>query len=141
MLSMLLLFLAGVAVGALGMYVYASQDGRSDGRFRHSTGPQQHVFLERLADRLQLTPEQRQQIAEIHTESRQRSEALRHELRPQLEHQMTETRERILAVLTPEQRTELEALREEFGHRMDRFFLGEGGRHHRPERSTDGSGR
>ena len=130
LISMVALFVAGVAVGALGMQLYEANFDRGPTSRWH--GPPR--FLERLADDLQLTPEQREQIATIHAESRQRSEAVRQELRPQLQLQMEQTREKILAVLTPEQREELERMRQEFGHGMDRFFLGDG----RPRRGPPG---
>lgn len=125
LVSILALFLAGISIGALGMHLYQE---------RSETGPRDpfpgppRAFMRHLESRLELTPEQRRKIAAIRRESWGESESLRRELRPRIQKQMEATREKVLAVLTAEQRERLERLLREDPRALHRFFLGEGGR-------------
>lgn len=135
LISVAALFLAGVAVGALGMHLYYAnqQPWRPDwDRDRHTPG----AFARAMQEELELTPEQIERIGQIRAEAREQSEAFRREVAPQVRQHMRETHERILEVLTPEQRDRLEEMRKEHRGRVERFFLGEGshGRRHGPRR-------
>lgn len=125
LVSILALFLAGISIGALGMHLYQE---------RSETGPRDpfpgppRAFMRHLESRLELTPEQRRKIAAIRRESWGESESLRRELRPRIQKQMEAAREKVLAVLTAEQRERLERLLSDDPRALHRFFLGEGGR-------------
>jgi len=120
--SVTALFLSGLAIGALGMFLYLAQ--RPLAPPPGLDGPPRRGWM--LEEHLDLTPDQRRRIDEIHQQSRLRSEEIRRELRPRLQAQMEETRRLIREVLTPEQREVLERLEAEQGHRMERFLLGDG---------------
>jgi len=125
LLSVAALFFSGVAIGALGVFLYI--DDRPGQRVRgERPGPPPRFAMQTMAEALDLTPEQREQIQAIHRESRRTAEEIRHEMRPRLEDHIEQTRERMIAVLTPEQQERFEEMRDRFGARMDRFFLGEG---------------
>jgi Spy/CpxP family protein refolding chaperone len=125
--SVLALFVAGVSIGALGMHLCQE---RMSWRFHGRFGQPPQAFLRYLEKRLDLTEEQEKKIAEIRAESRRDSESLRRELRPRIEKQMEATHEKIFAVLTPEQRQEMEKLMRDEPWAFHHFFLGEGD--HRP---------
>jgi Spy/CpxP family protein refolding chaperone len=125
LVSVFALFLAGISIGALGMHLYQERTGRGPrGPFAGPGRP----FARYLESRLELTPEQRKKIVAIRRESWRESESLRRELRPRIEKQMESTREKLLAVLTPGQREELEKLLRDDPRAFHRFFLGEGER-------------
>ena len=67
-------------------------------------------FVQVLAHKLRLTPEQREQIGQIMAEGQERMRELRASLEPQTRKQLLETREKIHALLTPEQREQFEQL-------------------------------
>ena len=93
-LSVLAVFVAGVAIGALAMRLWDDSrppvgppmppHGRWDGPPRE--------FGMRLADDLELTDEQRERIETIQLESRAATDALRDELRPRIRQQIEQTR-------------------------------------------------
>jgi len=119
------LFLLGILIGALGMHLYYATKFPGPPGF----GPRGHrpggPFMgERLERELGLSVEQKQRIDEIIRESRVEGEALREEMFPRVHAQMERTRERIMEVLTPEQREKFEELRHRHRGRADRFFLG-----------------
>ena len=125
LVSVFALFLAGISIGALGMHLYQERSERGPrGPF---AGPGRPI-ARYLEGRLDLTVEQRRKIAAIRRESWRESESLRRELRPRIEMQMKTTQEKILAVLTPEQREKLEKLLRDDPRAFHRFFLGEGER-------------
>jgi len=66
-----------------------------------------------LADRLRLTPQQRDSIERIMERDRQKADALFREMRPRLRARFDSTRVAVEAVLTPEQREEFRRYREE----------------------------
>jgi Spy/CpxP family protein refolding chaperone len=123
LVSVFALFLAGISIGALGMHLIQerSYDGFHPPFFQEHHRP----WGRYLASRLDLTWEQREKIADIRRESRRESESLRRELRPRIEKQMEATREKILAVLTPSQREQLEKILREDPRALHRFFLGD----------------
>ena len=132
LVSVFALLLAGISIGALGMHLYQEHTwGGPRGPFAGPGRP----FARYLESRLELTPEQRKKIAAIRRESWRESESLRRELRPRIEMQMKATQEKVLAVLTPEQREKLQKLLREDPRAFHRFFLGEG---ERPPRGEPG---
>ncbi len=124
LLAVAALFLSGVSIGALGMHLYYRHLALE---FRGPFGPPR-TFARMLESRLDLTPEQKEKIAAIRRESWRESESLRQEIHPRLDKQLEATRQKILAVLTPEQRGTLEAFARDNPWALHRFFLGEGDR-------------
>ena len=114
------LFLLGVLSGLFAAHLYHAH--RLEGR-RFGPPLEHGSFLDHLDERLGLTPEQREQLEEIVRESHREAGALRTELRPRARAQMERTRERINAILTPEQREEFEKLHQRHRRRSERFFL------------------
>lgn len=121
----------GFVVGVLVTHLfYASRIGRPGGL----PGYAGQFFADRLEYRLDLTPGQRAEIDRILEESRREADALRRRVHPQVVGVLERATERIVEVLTPEQRREFERLRVEYRHRAEHFLLGPPGppgRHHR----------
>ncbi len=126
LLSVTALLVCGVVAGALGMHLFEAHRGPARWMRGRPPGPPPHLVMREMEERLDLTADQRRQIAGILDRSRDESEALRREVRPRLEKQMERTRQEIEAVLTPEQRRKFLDLRREQRRRARRFFLGEG---------------
>jgi periplasmic protein CpxP/Spy len=66
--------------------------------------------LDRLAERLELTPEQKRDVAELHAEQHAKHKTLR-----------DETRERMDQILNPQQREKMETIRQERAERMKQY--------------------
>lgn len=131
------LFLLGILIGALGMQLWHANKplpgpfgGRGGMRAPrqemghrpgHGPGP---FFLERLGRQLDLSPEQKRQIAEIIEESHREAGALREEILPKVEAQLDQTRERILEVLTQKQRERFEEFDRRHRRILERGVLG-----------------
>ena len=100
----ILVFLLGIALGAVGMRVaeqkvWGGGDRREDrGR---TSGPGRMV--EQLTRELALTQEQQQQLNSILEETRKQYETTYTTIRPQMEQTRQEGRGRIRSMLTPEQ--------------------------------------
>jgi Spy/CpxP family protein refolding chaperone len=92
----LLIFVLGVAAGALGLNGY-QRWSRS-----RAEGSRQQRF-EQMLDRLQLNADQKTQVHQILTESRQQLQDLRKESEPRFDAIRTQADERLQKVLTPEQ--------------------------------------
>ena len=75
--------------------------------------------LDRLSERLELTPEQKREVGELHAQQYEKRKALREE-----------TRTRMNEILDAEQREKLEAMHRERAERMQQHH----GKHHRSER-------
>ena len=114
------LFFLGGVIGALGLHLYYSEArmGPPPHRRVNLPGPAAggHSGLPRLfhlldgSERLgwlDLTEAQRTEIAGILEKGRREMDALRAELRPRIERHAQDTREKIDAVLTPEQSARL----------------------------------
>ena len=127
LISVAALFFSGVAIGALATFLYVDKRAAEHPRGQFP-GPPPRFGMKTMADELGLTPEQREQMEQIHRDSRRAAEEIRLEMKPRLEEHIEQTRERMMAVLTPEQRERFAEMRTRFGDRMDRFFLGEGRR-------------
>lgn len=92
----LLIFVLGVAAGALGLNGY-QRWSRS-----RAEGSRQQRF-ERMLDRLQLNEGQKIQVHQILAESRQQLQDLRKESEPRFDAIRSQADERLQKVLTPEQ--------------------------------------
>lgn len=127
LVSVVALFLVGILVGVLGTHMFYHLHLQDPGQASHRA---MRRFSEMLEHRLGLTPEQKTEIDLILREARAESDAIRDEIRPKVEEHMAATRERIEAVLTPEQREEFQRMHERHRGRAERFLLGPPG--HRP---------
>jgi Spy/CpxP family protein refolding chaperone len=120
------LFLLGVVIGGLAMHlVQASRlvppPGRSVGSGMH--GP---VFNERLHRHLDLTIEQRRQVAEILRRAQEEGRRMHEEMLPRVHELIEATQEEMREILTPEQRERFDEILERHRRSADRFFLGQG---------------
>ena len=126
-LSVIGLFVIGILIGSLGTHLfYANRLLKPEG----PPGMGKRMFTERLEARLNLTPEQRQEIHRILEESHVRAESFRDSMAPQVRALMEETHERITAVLTPEQLEKFEEMRQTHHQRAREWFLGGHGPRH-----------
>jgi Spy/CpxP family protein refolding chaperone len=117
----LALVVSGIAIGALATFIVLQRPGGPGAP--PPPGPPPPPFTRDMESQLDLSEQQWTQIQAILAESRRESDAIRHELRPRLERNLEETRARIGALLTPEQRVKFEALVREDRRRAERFFL------------------
>jgi Spy/CpxP family protein refolding chaperone len=131
MLGAAALFLVGVLVGGLAMRLLDASDPWRPVPRRAER------FIERLNHELSLTPEQHGRIERIMVESHAEADALHEEMLPRVREHMRHTRERIRAVLTPEQQAEFDRLFERHRRRAERFLVGEGPPRH-PRRPGTG---
>jgi Spy/CpxP family protein refolding chaperone len=100
-------FVLGLALGGLSMHLAADRlwgghPGKGKGRDGRPTVVQQ------LTMELGLTPEQQQQLSQILEESKTKYQAIYDQVRPQLQQVREAGRNRIRAILTPEQRPKFE---------------------------------
>jgi len=126
-LLLVLAFVLGVATGALGLALYQARMGwwhgpREPERF-------QQLLLGRLTRELDLRPDQRQQVEGVLRETGQEFARLQEEIGPRVRDIRGRSREKIRAILSPEQQVKLEALEREWEHRAERWR----GRGVRPE--------
>lgn len=74
------------------------------------SGPNPRAIVDELATELSLSDEQRQQVEKILAETRQQFQDLRKQFRPQMMQIRDSSRERIGALLTPQQKAEFDQL-------------------------------
>lgn len=119
--AVLALFFVGVVIGGLGTHLYYAH------RLGRPGAPLDMIarsFEDRLARELRLSDEQREQMAAILREGHEEGERIRAELAPRVHEHMQRVHERLLEILTPEQRRRFEELHEGNPRRADAFFLG-----------------
>jgi len=80
-----------------------SQGFRPDRRMRRD-------FIERVSEELDLSPEQRQEVEAVLSESQQRTRKLWEEISPQMRAEFEATQDKIRALLTPEQQQQFETM-------------------------------
>lgn len=111
-LLLLLAFLLGTAAGALGFGLYQARAG-----WRHPPRDPERsrqFVLKRLTRDLDLRPEQQQQVEAILRETGQEFSRLREEIGPRMRDIRGRSREKIRAILSPEQQARFEALEKEW---------------------------
>lgn len=101
-----LVFLLGIALGALGM-VWAGRQGWTHADSRQQRRPRGVEWLDR---ELNLSPQQRQQVEAILDEMGQAYRNIRQRTRPEYEAVRQQGRDRIRALLSEEQRARFEQL-------------------------------
>ena len=106
----LVIFLLGVAAGALALNVYKSFS-------RGGTGDGRRGGFEEMLDRLQLTAEQKAQAQQILAEARQQMREARKEMEPRMNDIRRQTDERLRQTFTPEQWEKFQQMKQEMGKR------------------------
>jgi Spy/CpxP family protein refolding chaperone len=101
----LVIFLFGFAAGALAFNAYHRWTGAG------MQDPRQE--FERMLDRLHLSAEQKTQVRQIFSETREQLQALRKESEPRVSEFRRQTDERLQKVLTPEQWKQFQQMRDE----------------------------
>ena len=132
--TILSLFVAGVAIGALGMNLYSG--GHID-RHDRPHGPGGESCLRRLHRHLDLTADQEQEIEAILKRNHAEAHELRSELQPRVRALMDRAHEEIEAILDPRQREEFQRLIARSRRHAEHFFLGPPGRHGRRPHGAD----
>lgn len=107
-IAAILIFVLGIAAGALALNVY--QRWRTGGQSRRQA-------YEQLVDRLQLNSDQKTQVQQILGETRQQLQALRKESDPRVAQIRQQTDERLQKVLNPEQWKQFQQMRDEMRSR------------------------
>lgn len=106
-IAALLIFVLGFAAGILALNVYRSW-ARTTNRF------------EEMAERLQLTADQKTKVQEIFGDTREQLRALRRESEPRVNEIRRQADDRLEAVMTPEQWQKFQTIREETRQRRGR---------------------
>jgi Spy/CpxP family protein refolding chaperone len=109
MLVALVLFL-GVAIGALGMHYW---EARAYGH--RVIVPTHSEIVQQLIEQLSLTPEQQSQVTAITEDVHSKLRALQDQVKPQADAIRRDGRQRIRAILTPEQQPKFD----EFTQKLD----------------------
>jgi len=106
----IIVFLLGIALGALGMYYWG-------GRALASRGSHfdRGKLLADMTREVGLTPDQQKQLEVIIADTRSKFQAINDQTQPQYDQVRQQARDRIRAFLTPEQRPKFE----EFVRRLD----------------------
>jgi Spy/CpxP family protein refolding chaperone len=99
-----IIFVLGFAAGVLALNVYRSW-ARNDGPPRDR--------IERLAERLQLTADQKTRVQEIFADTREQLRAVRRESEPKMNEIRRQADGRLQTVLTPEQWEKFQGMRDE----------------------------
>lgn len=107
-----IIFVLGFVAGVLALNVYR---GLARGGERH-----QGNRIEMLAERLQLTEDQKTKVQEIFNDTREQVRALRRESEPRMHEIRRQADGRLQTVLTPEQWQKFQTVREEFRPRRGR---------------------
>lgn len=114
--------IAGTAIGRWGL------------RFRSHKhwGSEKHYsrMLKRFSSKLDLTPEQRKQVATILDAKREKIKALHSEIRPEFEEIRTSTKAEIRRLLTPEQQEKFDQLQSKWESHWKKYRHGHGGKKH-----------
>ena len=123
--TVLSLFVAGIAIGALGMHIY------QDRQLRHPDGPpggERGFVGRRLHRMLDLSAEQMRKIDEILQHSHEQAMELREDLHPQVMAIMERAHEEIAGILDPDQLENFQQILQDNRRHAERWFLGPPGR-------------
>jgi len=121
LVTVMSLFVAGIAIGALGMHIY--QD-RYVHRHDEPPGPGVGFAGRRLHSMLDLSAEQMRKIDAILEQSHRQAMELRDDLHPRVMAIMERAQEEIAGILDPEQREKFQQLLQDNRRRAEYFFLG-----------------
>ena len=106
----IVVFLLGIALGALGMYYWGGRALAS-----HGSHFDRGKLLADMTREVGLTPDQQKQLEVIIEDTRGKFQAIYDQTQPQYDQVRQQARDRIRAFLTPEQRPKFE----EFVRRLD----------------------
>jgi Spy/CpxP family protein refolding chaperone len=116
----LVIFLLGAAAGVLAPRAYY-------GWLRGGGPPTRQDRFEQMSERLQLSPEQRDEVQRIFGETRDQLQALRKESEPRMKEIQRQADERLQKTLTPEQWQKFQQMQAEMRGRRGRGRRGGGG--------------
>ena len=106
--------MAAVVISAgLGVVTTHAEEPKAERHHRQRSEHKPEEQLERFSAKLQLSPEQRQRVAEILKATRGKIQALREEMRPKVEEIRKANRAEIRQVVTPEQQKKFDAMQAE----------------------------
>jgi|SRR3954447_7719822 Spy/CpxP family protein refolding chaperone len=111
-IAALVIFVLGFSAGALAFTAYRA--------WSHSRAEVGRNGFDEMLDQLQLNSDQKTQVHQILTDTRQQLQALRKESEPRFAEIRQRTDERLQKVLTPEQWTKFQQRREEMRGRRGR---------------------
>jgi Spy/CpxP family protein refolding chaperone len=103
-IAAILIFVLGLSAGALGLNVYQ--------RWRSGSQSRRQEFTQML-DRLQLNSDQKTQVQQIFSDARSQLQAVRREADPRVTAVRQQTDEKLQKVLTAEQWTQFQQMRNE----------------------------
>ena len=106
----IIVFLLGIALGALGMYYWGGRALAS-----HGSHFDRGKLLAAMTREVGLTPDQQKQLQVIIEDTRSKFQAINEQTQPQYDQVRQQARDRIRAFLTPEQRPKFE----DFVRRLD----------------------
>jgi len=109
-IAALVIFVLGFSAGALAFNVYRAWS-------RNRVEATRREGFDEMLDRLQLTGEQKTQVHQIISETRQQLQALRQEAEPRVNEIRQRTDERLQKVLTPDQWKQFQQKRDEMRSR------------------------
>lgn len=107
------LFVSGMAVGALSHRYYVQDAVNAKAPARKTPDDFRRAYLSEMSNRLNLSQDQATRLETILDETRTRFRALREQQRPQMEAIQNEQTDRIRALLNPDQLDEFEKMRAE----------------------------
>ena len=106
-IAAMIIFVLGFAAGILALNVYRGFARDRDPRDR----------FEQMAERLQLTADQKTKVQEILTDTREQLRAVRRESEPKMDEIRRQADGRLQTVLTPEQWQQFQSVRDEMRQR------------------------
>lgn len=113
-LLVIAVFLTGVGLGAVGSYGIMKRTFAAPAA-RHTETEKRAQWVEHLTNEVALTPEQQRSLDQILTQLQERYKTIHQQQMPQFEQARQEARNRIRAILTPEQKPKFE----DFLRRLD----------------------
>ena len=120
-LIVLAIFLIGFLAGGFSMSLYRTATGSPDGERKMRGGPPQAHILEKMEKKLSLTAEQHEKVKAILDETFTQYDQIRKDIDPRIHVIRQQSRERIRALLTEEQKPKYEELVAESDAKRERM--------------------
>ena len=120
-LIVLAIFLIGFLAGGFSMSLYRTATGSPDGERKTRGGPPQAHILDKMEKKLSLTAEQRERVKAILDETFAQYDQVRRDIDPRIHVIRQQSRERIRALLTEEQKPKYEELVAESDAKRERM--------------------
>lgn len=109
-LAAVVIFVAGAVTGAVGHFIFSKKVESIKRSREPQTSLPRPDFFKWMGDKLNLTPEQREKIDKIITDSHERMRPLRELIDPVMQDELKRVRDEIMKELTPEQKNKFEEL-------------------------------